>query len=70
MYRHLTGNNRGRLVQKFVEDDHVKVGTNIQFVSKKVDGCSVDQSRIRKLNYHNLLIVTCTVTFFIFLGHC
>ena len=26
LYRHLAGNNRGRLVQKFVEDDHVKVG--------------------------------------------
>ena len=27
LFRHLSGNNRSRLVQKFVEDDHIKVRT-------------------------------------------
>ena len=27
LFRHLSGNNRSRLVQKFVEEDHIKVRT-------------------------------------------
>ena len=34
LLRHLTGSNRGRLIQKFVEDDHVKVSDSLLYVSQ------------------------------------
>lgn len=63
LFRNLSGNLKGRLVQKFVENDHIKVDRLMELHFKyynKIQECDAKIEREKKVGV--LLTIACTLS--------